>query len=271
VLPNGVILPEREESAANGMQDVRDAVDAIFRHPNTPVFVSKQLIQFLVTDNPSPDYIQRVQDVFVNDGNGVRGNLGAVVKAILLDPEARQAPLSPTFGKMREPVIRTMHLGRLFRLAETHPDFVWWNWSDGYYSASAQEPMNSPSVFNFYTPVYQAPGEIRNGGLVSPGLQIVNSYTAVSLPNLLLDYLHNGFRASGSQRFPLDYRDSLLVAGSPEALVDRVNLLVCAGNMTARTRSILLAKLADPVLTAHDRTALAIWLALTCPEGAIQH
>jgi len=270
VLVNGVILPEREENAANGVQDVRDAIDAIFQHPNTPVFVSKQLIQFLVTDNPSPDYIRRVQDVFVDDGNGVRGNLGSVVKAILLDPEARQAPLSPSFGKMREPVVRTMHLGRLFRLAQTHPDFVWWNWSDGYYSYSSQEPMNSPSVFNFYTPVYQSPGEIRNGGLVSPGLQIVNSYTAVALPNLLLDYMRNGFRSSWSWTFPLDYHDSLLVADSAEALVDRVNLLVCAGNMTARTRSILLAQLANPNLTAHDRTALAVWLAMVCPEGAIQ-
>jgi uncharacterized protein (DUF1800 family) len=271
VLLNGVILPEHEESAANGVQDVRDAIDAIFQHPNTPVFVGKQLIQFLVTDNPSPDYIRRVQDVFVNDGNGVRGNLAAVIKAILLDPEARQAPLSPSFGKMREPVVRTMHLGRLFRLAQTHPDFVWWNWQDNYYAYSSQEPMNSPSVFNFYTPVYQSPGEIRNGGFVSPGLQIVNSYTAVALPNLLLDYLHTGFRSSWSLSYPLDYRGSLLVADTPEALVDRVNLLVCAGNMTARTRSILLAQLANPNLTAHDRTALAVWLAMVCPEGAIQN
>jgi len=131
--------------------------------------------------------------------------------------------------------------------------------------------MNSPSVFNFYTPVYQSPGEIRNGGFVSPGLQIVNSYTSVALPNLLLDYLHTGFRSSGSWSYPLDYRGSLLVADAPEALVDRVNLLVCAGNMTARTRSILLAQLANPNLTAHDRTALAVWLAMVCPEGAIQH
>ena len=195
-LPNGVMIPAREVSETNGTQDVRDAVEALFRHPNTPPFVCRQLIQFLVTDNPTPGYIQRVQDVFVNDGTGVRGNLAAVVKAILLDPEARNQPLSPTYGKVREPVIRTMHLGRLFHLPQAHPKFVWWNWTENFYGPSIQEPMNSPSVFNFYTPVYQAPGEIRNAGLVSPGFQIINTYSAVSFPNLLWDYLHDGFKSA---------------------------------------------------------------------------
>lgn len=269
-LLHGFIIPEREASAANGMQDVLDAVDCLFRHPNTPPFVSRQLIQFLITDNPSPAFIKRVQDVFVDDGHGVRGNLGAVVKAILLDPEARNAPVSPGYGKMREPVVRTMHLGRLFRLAETNPNFTWWNWTDTYYGFSSQEPLNSPSVFNFYTPVYQAPGEIRNQGLVSPGFQLVNTYTSVSFPNMLLDYLHDGFRSAWDHRYPLDYRSNLLVAANPEALVDQVNLLICAGNMTARTRSILLTRLNDTALSQHDRVALAIWLAMTCPEGAVQ-
>ncbi|BCU79853.1 DUF1800 family protein [Luteolibacter sp. LG18] len=269
-LLHGFILPEREETAANGMQDVIDAVDCLFRHPNTPPFVSRQLIQFLVMDNPSPAYVKRVQDVFVNDGSGVRGNLGAVVKAILLDPDARNAPVSPGQGKMREPVIRTMHLGRLFKVTETNPDFTWWNWTDTYYGFTSQEPLNSPSVFNFYTPVYQAPGEIRNTGLVSPGFQLVNTYTSVSFPNLLLDYLHEGFRSAWDHRYPLDYHATLLVAASPEALVDQVNLLVCAGNMTARTRSILITRLNDPNLNQNDRVALAVWLAMTCPEGAVQ-
>lgn len=270
-LLHGFVIPEREANAANGMKDVLDAVDSLFRHPNTPPFVSRQLIQFLVTDNPSPAYVRRVQDVFVNDGNGVRGNLAAVVKAVLLDREAREHPISPTFGKMREPVVRTMHVGRLFRLAETNPNFTWWNWADTYYSQSFQEPLNSPSVFNFFTPVYQAQGEIRNSGLVSPGLQIVDSSSSVSFPNLLLDYLHAGFRSSWSGRYPLDFRSPLLVANNPETLVDHVNLLVCAGNMTARTRSILLSKLANPALSENDRVALAVWLAMTCPEGAVQH
>ncbi|MEY3895738.1 MAG: hypothetical protein RLZZ214_1258, partial [Verrucomicrobiota bacterium] len=269
-LPNGVVIPAREVSEANGGQDVRDAVGALFQHPNTPPFVCRQLIQFLVTDNPTPDYIRRVQDVFVNDGAGVRGNLAAVVKAILLDPEARSQPLSPSFGKVREPVIRTMHLARLFHLPQAHPKFVWWNWTENFYGPSSQEPMNSPSVFNFYTPVYQAPGEIRNTGLVSPGFQIINTYSAVSFPNLLWDYLHDGFKSGWTWQFPLDYSDTLLLAANPAALVDHVDLLVCAGTMTARTRGIMLSTLLDPALSQKDRVALAVWCAMTSPEGVVQ-
>lgn len=269
-LPNGFVVPPREATESNGMQDVRDAVDALFRHPNTPPFVCRQLIQFLVTDNPSPAYIQRVQDVFVNDGSGTRGNLGAVVKTILLDPEARQQPLADSFGKVREPVIRTMHLGRLFKLAETHPDFVWWNWTETYYGASKQEPTNSPSVFNFYTPVYQAPGEIRTGGHVSPGFQIVDTFSSISFPNLLWEYLHYGFRSSYDWYYPLDFSGSLLLAENPAALVDHVNLLVCAGTMTTRTRGILLNAISNPALSQKERVALAVWTAMTSPEGAVQ-
>ncbi|MES2438604.1 MAG: DUF1800 family protein [Verrucomicrobiota bacterium] len=270
-LPHGVVIPAREATEENGRQDVLDAVDALFRHPNTPPFVCRQLIQFLVTDNPSPGYIRRVQDVFANDDSGVRGNLAAVVKAILLDAEARNLPLSPEFGKVREPVIRTMHLGRLMHLAEAHPKFVWWNWTENFYNSTIQEPMNSPSVFNFYTPVYQAPGEIRNAGLVSPGFQIINTYSAVSFPNLLWDYLHDGFKSGWTWDFPMDYRDTLLLAENPAALVDHIDLLVCAGTMTARTRGLMLGALSDPALSRKDRVALALWTAMTSPEGVVQH
>jgi uncharacterized protein (DUF1800 family) len=269
-LPHGMVIPAREISETNGNQDVRDAVDTLFHHPNTPPFVCRQLIQFLVTDNPSPGYIHRVQDIFVNDGSGVRGNLAAVVRGILLDFEARSQPLSPAFGKVREPVIRTMHLGRLLHLAETHPKFVWWNWTDNFYSSSLQEPMNSPSVFNFYTPVYQAPGEIRNAGLVSPGFQIINTYSSVSFPNLLWDYLHDGFKSGWTWNFPMDYRDPLLLAENPAALVDHIDLLVCAGTMTTRTRGIILAALSNSALDRQDRVALALWTALISPEGVVQ-
>jgi uncharacterized protein (DUF1800 family) len=269
-LPHGFVIPAREATEANGKQDILDAVDALFEHPNTPPFVSRQLIQFLVTDNPTPGYIRRIQDVFADDGSGVRGNMAAVIKAILLDTEARNPPLSASFGKVREPVIRTMHLARLGHLAENHPEFVWWNWTENYYAPSSQEPMNPPSVFNFYTPVYQAPGWIRDAGLVSPGFQIINTYTAVSFPNLLWDYIHDGLKSGWTWEFPLDFRDPLRVAENSAALVDQMNLLICAGNMTARTRGIVLTALADPALSRQDRVALALWSAMTSPEGVVQ-
>lgn len=269
-LPHGVVIPAREPTEQNAIRDVKDAVEALFLHPNTPPFVCKQLIQFLVLDNPSPGYVRRVQDVFVDDGQGVRGNLSAVVKAILLDPEARNFPVSPSYGKVREPVVRTMHLARLMHLAETSPKFVWWNWTDNYYAYSIQEPLNSPSVFNFYTPVYQAPGEIRNSGMVSPGFQIINTFSAVSFPNLMWDYLHDGFKSGWQWNFPMDHGDPLLLASDPSGLVEHVNLLVCAGSMTARTRGILLSALANPSLSSKDRVALAVWTAMSCPEGVVQ-
>ncbi|MCP5543957.1 MAG: DUF1800 domain-containing protein [Akkermansiaceae bacterium] len=269
-LPGGVVLPAREETAENAWRDIHDAIDGLVRHPNTAPFVSRQLIQFLVTDNPSPGYVSRVSSVFDDDGTGVRGNLGAVARAILLDPEARALPLDPHFGKVREPAVRTMHLARLGDLTETQPDFVWWNWVENFANPAQQEPMNPPSVFSFFTPVYQAPGEIRETGLVSPGFQIINTYTAVSFPNLLWDTMHDGLKSGWTWSFPLDQSSILPVAQDPGTLVDRINLLVCAGNLTARTRGILLGVLEDPELQWQDRVAVALWTAMVSPEGVIQ-
>ncbi len=266
-LPGGVILPARDPSDQAGMQEVREAVQALVRHPNTAPFLSKHLIRFLVTDNPSPSYVGRVSSAFSASG----GNLGETVRAILLDDEARRMPLDPTFGKVREPVIRTMHLARLGRVMDLHPDFVWWNPEQLYYGYSFQEPFYSPSVFNFFTPEYQAPGEIRELGLVSPGFQIIDSYSAISFPNRLWDYLRDGFISSWSgPRYPLDYARFLLDAATPEILVDRLNLLVCAGSMTARTRGLILDVLENTDLTREQRVALALWTSLTCPEGTVQ-
>ena len=269
-LLNGYSIPAREPSEANGLADVRDAVDSLFRHPNTAPFISKRLIQFLVTANPSPAYVGRVSAVFTDDGNGERGNLAAVVKAILMDDEARRQPSNEHYGKLKEPVVRTMHLGRLFQLATTHEDFVWWNGDSRYYDFSFQEPTYAPTVFNFFTPEYQAPGTVRDEGLVSPGFQIMDSYSSISFPNLLWRYLHDGFTADWDFFYPLDYSNSLVVADDPEALVDQLNLLICCGNMTARTRQHILTALADPGLTDHGRLAIALWTTMNSPEGAVQ-
>ncbi len=270
-LLGGIVVPARDATAENGLRDIRDAVDSLFRHPNTAPFLAKKLIQFLVTANPSPAYVQRVSSVFVDDGSGARGNLGAVVKAVLLDPEARGVPTDPAFGKTREPVIRTMHLARLMKMTEAHPEFVWWNPEGTYYDYSFQEPLLSPSVFNFYTPEYQAPGEIRNAGLVSPGFQIVDSYSAISFPNLLWDYLNEGFASGWRIDFDANHAELLKLAGDDATLVDRINLLLCAGDMSARTRTAILdAFAAEPDLTAKDKVVVALWTAINSPEGATQ-
>ncbi|MCU0796217.1 MAG: DUF1800 family protein [Akkermansiaceae bacterium] len=267
VLPGGTILPAREATDENGMRDIREAVHALVRHPNAAPFLSSHLIRFLVTDNPSPAYVGRVSAVF----RASSGNLGQTVRAILLDPEARQMPLDPTYGKVREPIIRTIHLGRIGQVTHNHPGFVWWNPQELYYDHSFQDLLFSPSVFNFFTPQYQAPGEIRNQGLVSPAFQIINSYSAISFPNLLWLYLENGFQWSWNRHpQPLDLGSLEIDSRDPDVLTDRLNLLICAGSMTPRTRQLIIDALENPALTPDQRTALALWTALCCPEGAVQ-
>ncbi len=272
-LLNGFHVPARAENEENGLQDVRDAVDSLFDHPNTPPFVCRRLIQFFVTSNPSPAYVERVQNQFVDNGKGVRGDLGAVIKAILLDPEARdpQHAAQDHFGKLKEPVIRTMALGRAFDLGKAHPNVVWWNWEGGYYDVTFQEPTNSPTVFNFYTPEYQPPGPVREQGYVGPAFQIMDTFSSISMANLLWRYLEDGFQSGGGLSFPLDFGAVRGAAvDSPEALADRMDLLFCQGNMSARVRQIIISTISDPELNTDERILLAAYLAMESPDGAIQ-
>jgi uncharacterized protein (DUF1800 family) len=271
-LLNGFTIPARAPTQANAVQDVRDAVKSLFDHPNTPVFVSRQLIQFLVSSNPGPAYVQRIQGVFVNNGSGVRGDLAAVVKAILLDPEARDPRWSmgdSAFGKLREPVIRTMHLARVGGLARVDSP-VWWNWGE-FYDAMKQEPLYSPSVFNFYRPDYRAPGLLSQLNLSGPVFQITDSYSAISVPNRMWDFVQQGISSSNGIRYPLDFAAEQSLAATPDLLLDRLNLLFCTGRLSAATRAIIIDAVDDlPATDARSRVHLAIYLCLTVPEGAVQ-
>jgi uncharacterized protein (DUF1800 family) len=177
--PNAVksVVP----AGQTGEQDLADALDNIFHHPNVGPFIARQLIQRLVTSNPSPAYVARVSAVFDDDGSGQRGNLGAVVRAILLDAEAR-APAStadPGASKLKEPVLRITQLWRAYdgRAA-----------NDQYFNIDpavdfGQGPLQAPSVFNFYSPFYSPPGEISDLGLVAPELQIATEYQNALVTN----------------------------------------------------------------------------------------
>jgi len=140
-------------AVANGggsaRSDLNLALDNLFQHPNMPPFIVRQLIQHLVTSNPTPAYIERVARVFINDGGGSRGNLAAVVKAILLDPEALNGhELDPArFGKLKEPVLKVTSLWRAFHARGRFNRF---RYSDPLRDF-AQQPYSSPSVFNFYS------------------------------------------------------------------------------------------------------------------------
>jgi uncharacterized protein (DUF1800 family) len=269
-LLNGFVIPARAATEENAQRDVRDAIHHLFEHPNTGIFIGKQLIQFLITDNPSPGYVQRINAVFVNNGSGVRGDLGAVVRAILLDEEAR-GPIgtqAPGFGRLKEPVIRAMSMARVFGLKQV-PDLLWWDWSD-FYNESRQAPTNSPSVFNFYRPEYRAPGVPTQNNLATPVFQITDSYSSISFPNRLWRMLEEGFSLYDAYRFPLNMGRESELSASPERLMDHLNLLFCAGQMKASTRSHILTALNQiPADQTAARVRVAAYLTLTCPEGAV--
>jgi uncharacterized protein (DUF1800 family) len=271
-LLKGFTIPARAPTVENAVRDVEDALRNLFEHPNCAPFISRQLIQFLVTSNPSTNYVARVSAVFANNGTGRRGDLAAVVKAILLDPEARDVRWSggtPEFGRLKEPIHRAMAIARTGHL-EKYPNLVWWMWGE-FNAAAFQEPLFSPSVFNFFRPGYQPPGLLTANGLAGPAFQIVDSYSSISFPNKLWEFTTQGLVEYGNYAFAPDYADLVPLAANVPALLDEINLLFCGGQMTATTRDNILNTLQQvPAYDALLRTRLAVYLAATCPEGAVQ-
>ena len=162
---------------------IDQALDYLFHHPNTAPFVSRQLIQRFVTSHPSPAYIERVATVFENNGHGVRGDLAAVIRAILLDDDARVPPSDPTapYGKLREPLLRLTATWRAFGVtapAAINGEILMGirNPQDSF----AQRPLGAPTVFNFYEPDYLPPGELAQAGVFAPEFQIANETTAMT-------------------------------------------------------------------------------------------
>ena len=268
----GLTIPERSATVENGMRDISDVVDFLFTSRNTAPFISRQLIQFLVTSNPSPAYVGRVAAVFENNGNGIRGDLAATAKAILLDPEAREIGWSlgsVSFGRLKDPVQRAMALARAGRLAR-FPNLAWWDYGN-FYEDALQSPGDSPSVFNFYRPDYRSPGLLTENYLNGPAFQIMNSYSSISFPYRLWEQAVKGIQFHRNYMFNPDYKDFLEVASDAPALADRANLLFCGGMMSATTRAKILGMLNQvSTLDPLQRVQLTVYLATACPEGAIQ-
>ncbi len=241
VLLNGTVLPAGQSARA----DMTAALDNIFNHPNVGPFISTHLIQRLVTSNPSPAYVGRIATVFNDDGSGERGNLAAVVKALLLDPEARQGHVTQpsTFGKLREPLLR---LTQVFRAFEAQPGPS----SDGVYRPEArsinaiedivgQGVLRSRSVFNFFRPDNPiGPGS----DLVSPELQILSEINVASTNNMFFNQIY-GFnnRSDGYGAVSrLQVEREVQMAGDPAALVDHLDLLLMAGALPPAVRNSII-------------------------------
>ena len=258
-------------AGTDGMASLTQALDAIYAHPNVAPFISRQLIQRLVCSNPSPAYVARVASVFNNDGALAKGNLKAVVKAILLDDEARSdARLAdPGFGKLREPVLRLAGWGRAFKASS--PSGLWaiGNTSDPA-TRLGQSPLRSATVFNFFRPGYVPPNSaIGSAGMVAPEFQITNESTVVGYINFMQTVISRGM---GDVKG--DYSALMPLADSTQALLDEVNLLLAAGQLSTTTVALIKGGI-DTMPAGTDAARLnrihaALVMVMAAPEFIVQ-
>lgn len=263
----GTTIPAGTDGAAS----LTLALDAIHAHANVAPFISRQLIQRLVTSNPSGPYVARVAAVFNNNGAGVKGDLKAVLKAVLLDDEARSdSGLSdPAFGKLREPVLRFLAWARAFKVDSPSNTWPIPNTSDPG-TRLGQSPGRSPSVFNFFRPGYVPPNSpIGASALVAPEFQITNESSVVGYVNYMQRALSVGV---GDVR--ADYGAVLPLATDAQALLDELNLVLAAGQLSAATLSSLKTALesidASTETGRANRLYAALTLVLACPEFITQ-
>lgn len=276
----GTTLPARTPTATGAATDadLNAAIDNLFNHPNVGPFISRQLIQRMVTSNPSPGYISRVAAKFANNGTGTRGDMKAVIKAILLDDEARNPAnmSSATFGKVREPFMRVVNFGRAFNATAAAGYYA----LDDFFMDHYQEPMKSPSVFNFYLPGYTPPGEVQAAGLVAPELQIVNATSAITAPNYYFEAVYGGLHRWGAVshqavRLNIMQEEAMCVGANPDidGLLKRLDLVLCHGSMSPRLHQTI----REAVLRIgtgtwdyqKERLKLAIYLIVTSPEFCV--
>ena len=268
----GFTIPAGGRDVASANAGLEATLWNLFGHPNVPAFISKQLIQKLVTSNPSPAYVGRVSKAFRDNGKGTRGDMPAVIKAILLDDEARNPDiaLTPAFGKLREPMVRFMNWGRAY--GATSPSNSW-DIGDLSSSSSAlgQSPARAPSVFNFFRPGFvPSMSDLSQNGLVGPEFQITNESSVSGYIN----YMQRAVSGQGVGDLRADYSTLMPIAGSSSALLDEINLVVAAGQIS-RPTLITLTQALDTIPATTDagklnRIYAALTLVLASPEYIVQ-
>jgi uncharacterized protein (DUF1800 family) len=252
-------------AGTDGATSLGQALDALFAHPNTAPFIGRQLIQRLVTSNPSPAYVARVAAAFNNDGTGSKGNLRAVLKTILLDAEARTESTALGGGKLREPMLRLLAWARAFNANSASDTWQIGNTSDPG-TRLGQSPLRSPSVFNFFRPGYVPPNSaIGNAGLVAPEFQITNESSVVGYIN----YMQRAV-STGIGDVVADVTGLLALADNARALLDELNLVLAANQIAATniaTMKAALDNMASGTDTARrNRVQAALVLVLAAPE-----
>lgn len=285
---SGVALPNATIPAGQGGdKDLQDALDNVFNHPNVGPFIGKQLIQKLVTSNPSPAYVQRVAEKFNNDGAGRRGNLEAVIKAVLLDAEARNPPsgtAASAAGKLKEPLLRLTQFWRAYDAkADSGKYGAAANFTGGVGAVFGQAQGSSPSVFNFFSPFYAPSGEIADAGRVAPEMQLATEYLNTQIANFFWTQALSrtqGATARGADLMYISTLDEMTVANDSEALINRVaeRLLGSATLLSPTLKAQAKAQIERTVVPTTTstttalttRTADAIFFVVTSPEFALQ-
>ena len=277
-LLRGVALPANRP----GMEDIEGAIDNLFYHPNVGPFMARRLIQRLVMSNPSPAYIERVAKAFDDNGSGVRGDLKAVIKAILLDPEARncQALNNPQGGMLREPILRYSHVLRAFHVEALFGVHL----STGirFLNATEQFPFSSPTVFNFFLPDFQPNGLIAEQGWVAPEFQIHNNTSGLGYVNEVFNwmlegnvlplYLETGFDPEnlGQSLSYLSLDREFELAASPQELMDYLDIVLTHGQLSATSRQTIQNAIQTiPASEPEVRARLAIYLIMISPDYSI--
>lgn len=280
-LLKGQVVPDR--SPTDGMADINDAIDNLFNHPNVGPFIGYRLIQRLVTSNPSPEYIARVTAVFNDNGNGERGDLKAVIKAILLDEEAINCPFQDGSdnGRLREPIVRYTQLSRAFNA--TVETGLYRNTMNNFYDRSFQRPLAARTVFNFFTPTFKPNGAVTEMQKVAPEFQITDALTITGYANELYEWLmdenlmqyadiFSGEDNLDSKKAYLNLDDEIAlqdVENIPK-LIDRLDLILSHGQMTDFTKQeIIKAVQSVPESRKDQRVKLAIYLIMISPDYLI--
>ena len=264
----GITIP----AGTSAIDGLTKALDTLFNHANLPPFISKQLIQRLVTSNPSPAYVGRVTAAFINNGSGVRGDMQAVIKAILLDTEARSATIAatPSFGKLREPVVRFLNWARAY--SATSPSNAW---AIGDLSDSAtrlgQSPMRSGSVFNFFRPGYVPPDTALSAqSLTGPEFQITNESSVAGYVN----YMQRAVNLSGIGDVTPDYSSLTALAATSSSLLKEINEVLAGSQVSAATLTMIGTAIDTmPAATSANllnRVKAALVLVLASPEFIAQ-
>lgn len=267
--PHGVTI----SAGGTAESDLRIALDSLFNHPNVAPFVSRQLIQHLVTSNPSPAYVSRVAAVFNRNERGLRGDLGSVVRAILLDPEARSAP-SADFGKLKEPVLRVAQWMRAFNARSVTGEFM----MPSDLESLQQRPNYSSSVFGYYRPGYIPPNTaFTSKGATAPEFQVVNETTVAEWVNVAETMAIGGLGWTGSGRdvvVNLDPHIAVAAAGNVDTLIENLNVLLFAGRMSSQLKLNIIDAVSSvkslPAAVGENRARIALFIALASPEYLVQ-